>query len=340
MACKTDFPKSSAVWLIGLIAWVGLGAAFTTALGDALVGNELGLRIGVVAMFWALYATGIAAYLVPRPWGLVVTRLGSAYLIATGIVVGVITTPSLSMRVLPGIVAGLAFATAMSPQVGDRFVDGASYPGERRFAFRWPREAVGGIAIATVLPAVTIASIVTALAVGGLGRWLFVAIALVTAPPAGLVIRQLELLGRRWLVFAPRALVVHDPFTLEDAMSIPLPRVLDMSAAPGDLAADGLLDVRGGYSGRWIQTVFDAAQDTPRARALPAALAQTRPKIPATVTGIAWPVTSIDLCIQTAREIGLPVDGNAIDVDDALVEFGADHTAMVDLDLSQVERDA
>ncbi len=318
MPLVANYPKPDHSWHLSAFAWLGLAASFAPTLHELLGHAPAPLHYGGLAMFWVLYAIGAVSIFYPRPWGLVVLRLGSilALLAAIAIVVAADGLP-FSLGLLSVLAVAATAALQFLPAVGDRQMDGASYPGERRFGLRAPREAIAGIVIAGLVPSVCLASILLALGAGGSLRWIAIVLGALTLWPSWLMLRQLLLLSRRWLIFAPRAIVVHDPYSLSEPISIPLSRVLDLSAAPAAPAAPAtldtneLLDLRAGYGGPWLQMLTDRPFEPSKARQLPARLASLKEPIPAEALGVAWPITCLSTCLDTARRIGLPTRGSA-----------------------------
>ena len=111
------------------------------------------------------------------------------------------------------LVAALA---AFWPGTGEAFVAGSSYGDERRHAAagprapcspgRWPLAwavAVAGVAAGPLLLAAR--------------QWVAGAAALAAGlPAAGVAVRSMHTLARRWLVFVPNGVVVHDPLALAE----------------------------------------------------------------------------------------------------------------------------
>lgn len=315
MNLRAGFPAPNRIWVVAALAWVGLGLTFAPALALAVAGDAAPLRIGAQVCFWALFLVGTVAVFVPRPSGLVALRLGGWLIAVAGIVLAAATDLPVVWRTLACLSGVYDVVLQMTPGVGDRQMDGASYPGERRFGFRFPREAFGGIVLAVAVPTVASVCLVAALATAG-GVRVFVAVAAVLLGAASIpAIRQLVLLARRWLILAPRTMIVHDPYRLSQPFAIPYGHITDVAAVEGAHgAADpddtkGLLDLRSGWQGTWIQTLHDEIAEPPQPRPLPARFERLRPVVPKIVIGTAWPVTDVARCLQACDVKGLPVAG-------------------------------
>jgi hypothetical protein len=303
---RTAAPRRSPVWVVHAVAWIGLAATLLPVVTDVVADASAPWRTAALVAFWALWAAGVVAIAVPRPWGLVVLRLGGMLMLeaavmsaAAGAVAGVRAASAVA-------VAAGACMLACAAEVGDRMIDGSSYPGERRFAMRMPGDAVVGVVVAVALPAVALATVVAVAVTDGAVRVVAVVVAVLCTLGTALTFRSLVLLAKRWLVLAPRAVAVVDPHLLADAMMIPLQRIVDVSTATPDVSSDALLDVRAGRGGVWVQLLTDELCDAPAARPLPARLAGLRPPVPAQVIGVALPLSLPAHAVAVLAATGLP----------------------------------
>lgn len=199
--------RDQAVWLLRLL-WFVLpitsGAPFATALDGSTEGTRLAIMVGA----WVLWAVGVIATAVLLPMSLTAIR------IITPIAVAGSAWATVSGSITAAEVVGLATALAAAvisfiALVGDRYVDGASYGDERRMLLRPPTRLV-----LAVLP-ITWAAVVA----GGLGGLLLLAhrswllggaLTIVGVAVAALGARALHQLARRWIVFVPTGMVLHD----------------------------------------------------------------------------------------------------------------------------------
>ena len=148
--------------------------------------------------------------------------------------------------------AVLAVATAFSPLTGDVFIDGSSYGPERRMALRvptalllgpvpltWAAAAAGATAGPLLLAAHQWVAGVVAMAVG--------------APIVRLATRSLHQLSRRWIVFVPAGMVLHDPLGLPEPALFLRRSIQQLGPAPADSSA---LDLTQGSVGLALQAQF------------------------------------------------------------------------------------
>jgi hypothetical protein len=156
---------------------------------------------------WGLWALALVATLVPHPIGLTALRVAAPGAVACAFA-GRVTVLSLGG-------ATAAAALAFLPETGLWFVNGPAYPNERRFPLRAPGPLLlGPLELAWALIVGPVAA--GALLVAG-GRWaLGGALLGIGAPVAAVLLRSMHGLSRRWLVFVPAGVVLHDPLSLAD----------------------------------------------------------------------------------------------------------------------------
>lgn len=201
------------------IVWLAAPFVMGPALADAL--HDRGAITPVASwMAWAGWAVALAASLVPRSVSLTVVRMVAPGSLPLAVWAAIeCDDTALGALAVVGALAATALAL-LGPGVADAFVDGSSYGDERRVALRvplalliapvpatWLFAAVGAVAGPLLLAAeqwilgavVTAAGVVAVLAAG----------------------RRLHGLSRRWLVFVPAGVVVHDPLHLSEPILIP-----------------------------------------------------------------------------------------------------------------------
>lgn len=221
--------------------WVVLPVAAGPALGAALDGRNDTVALVASVILWLGWAAVLVASLVPSTVGLTVLRvLAPAAGVATAWAVVVATDADFG-EVGVGDVVGLvvtaaAAVVAMAPSVGDAFVDGSSYGPERRFALRVPAPVLLGPLELTW--AVALAGVLTGPLLLAAEQWVAgVAALLVGLPLAFWAVRSLHALSRRWLVFVPGGLVIHDPLTVTESVLMPKTMVAHLGPAPADTDA-------------------------------------------------------------------------------------------------------
>jgi hypothetical protein len=197
-------------WLVRVL-WALLPFTAGPALADALSGASVPVRTVASVGLWAGWAVGVAATAVAHPLSLTVLRVlapAAAAAVAGAAVAG---EPS-------ALAAGWALVVlswAFSPAFGAHCVNGPAYPNERRYLLRVPGPLLAGPLV--LAWALTVAGATAGPLWLAAGQWVAGGLALLAGVPLGVVLaRSLHNLSRRWAVFVPAGLVLHDPITLVD----------------------------------------------------------------------------------------------------------------------------
>jgi hypothetical protein len=209
-------------WLIwgSRTGWLGLAFACGPALGAALDGSNGLVPTAGAVLLWGAWAAGLVATLLPSPLSLTALRAG-----APGAVLAVAAASAGAGVDAP---AGLAWAAALTallfaPALARWHVNGPAYPNERRFPLRPPGAVLLGPlylawAAAVPLPALAVLYLAAGEIAGGV---------LAVLGAGGLLIggRAMLRLARRWLVFVPAGVVLHDHLALSDPVLFQKPTV-------------------------------------------------------------------------------------------------------------------
>jgi hypothetical protein len=243
------------------LLWLSLPVTLGPAVQDGLSG--VSSPVGWVAALglWAAWAGTLLALLVPRVLSLTVLRVAAPAAGALA-VVSALRGGVDGLDLLGLAVAALVLVVATWPSVGADLVDGSSYGPERRLPLRLPP------AVAFVAAPVAVAVVLVGIAAGPLlvaaERWVVGAIVCVVG---GLVVllagRALHQLSRRFLVFVPGGLVVHDPMTVVEPVLFPRGELVSVGPAPADTEA---LDLTMGAGGLIIQLALQTPTTLVRRR--------------------------------------------------------------------------
>jgi hypothetical protein len=224
--------------------WLVLPLLTGPALGDALEGASRPVQLVTSLGAWAIWLVVLVATLVPTTISLTALRLAAPGAVVAAAAALVVTGPdAVAVAGLAGaLVAALA---ALAPETAEAFVDGSSYGDERRLPLKVPAALLAGPAQLAWL------AVAAGLCAGPLllaaRQWVAGAVALALgAPVVRWGVRVLHNLARRWLVFVPAGVVVHDPLTLLDPILLRRSVVRSLGPAPADTDA---LDLTGGASG-------------------------------------------------------------------------------------------
>ncbi len=201
-------------WLVRA-AWASLPFTVGPALAAALDGRSRPVQAVASVLLWGAWTAVLLATLVPHPIGLTALRTvaPAALVVAVGAAAGGHGSALLSALSLgsAGLVVGLVFL----PETGALFVNGPAYPNERRLPLRVPGALLFGILpgawfLAVGAPCVGLFLLAAREWVAG------AAVLALGLPLAAALIRSLHGLARRWVVFVPAGMVLHDPLTFTD----------------------------------------------------------------------------------------------------------------------------
>lgn len=231
------------------VLWLVLPVLAGPAVADAFADRSRAVQLVGAGLAWVAWAVVLGASLVPRTVTLTVVRLvtpGSVPMAAWAAVDG--DRPG--WAVVGAVAAVLATVAALAPATADAFVDGSSYGDERRVALRVPMAmAMGPVPVAWSLAA---ASYVTGPLLLAAEQWVAGAVATVVGAAVLVgVATRLHVLSRRWLVFVPAGVVVHDPVAMSEPVLLQRHLLRRIGPAPVEVgdAEGAALDLTGGALG-------------------------------------------------------------------------------------------
>jgi hypothetical protein len=204
-------------------AWALVAVVVGSPLAHRLDGWDTGARTAASLLLWAGWAAIAIATCVAWPVSLAVVRVG----VAAGVAV------SAAARTPGVIVAVVAAAIAARPEAGEWFVNGQAYANERRYPLRVPGALLAGpLWIASALVVIGPAEGIVLIA--GKHFVLGVPVLVIGGALAFFSARSLAVLTRRWVVFVPAGLVLHDPLALVDPVLFERAAIETLRAAPAD----------------------------------------------------------------------------------------------------------
>lgn len=236
-------------WLVRAL-WAALPFTVGPALAAALDGASGPVRLLASAGLWLGWAVGMVASFVPHPISLTALRVMAPAVVVAAVAAAVADHPSALAIAWATVTCAWSFA----PAVGAVCVNGPAYPNERRFLLRPPGPLLKG-----PLP------LLWAVAVAGVGagplllaarRWGLGGVGLAVGwPVAALLVKSMHNLSRRWAVFVPAGVVLHDPMVLFDPV---LFRRQDVTALrPGRGRDPAYLDVSQAAPGLGLEMDLD-----------------------------------------------------------------------------------
>ena len=219
------------------IVWLLLPFLAGPAFGDAVDPRSRSVQLVATIGLWAFWLIGLVAALVPSTISLTAIRVLAPASVAAALWAALVTPDGASTpeSVALGLTT-LAAVVALSAPVGDRMVNGSSYGDERRMPLRPPGVLLFGPIELTWL--VVVAGVVAGPMLLGARQWVVGGVALVLGwLLAGLGLRILHGLSRRWFVFVPAGVVVVDQMALTDAFLVLRQRVDSIGPAPAETQA-------------------------------------------------------------------------------------------------------
>ena len=197
-------------WLVRAL-WAALPFTTGPTLAAALDAASVPVRTVASAGLWLGWAAGMVAAFVPHPIALTTLRVVAPAAVVAALTAAVAGHPS----ALAVAWATVACAWAFAPGFGAWCVNGPAYPNERRFLLRPPGPLIRGpLPLAWTL---TVAGIGAGPLLLAARQWVAGGLLLLLGwPVALLLLKSLHNLSRRWAVFVPAGVVLHDPIVLFD----------------------------------------------------------------------------------------------------------------------------
>jgi hypothetical protein len=215
--------------------WAALPFTAGPTLAAALDGASVPVRTVASLLLWAGWSAGVGATLVLHPLGLTALRLLAPSAVAATLAAAAGGHPS----ALAVAWAAVACGWVLSPDFGLACVNGPAYANERRFLLRAPGPLLFGPLL--VVWALTLAGIATGPLLLAAERWVPGGLAaLVGLPLAVILARSVHNLSRRWVVFVPAGIVLHDPVTVRDPLLFRRQDVAMLGPAAARAAATAL----------------------------------------------------------------------------------------------------
>ena len=226
-------------------AWlaVGIGASFENLVYEALLPDTGAARTTVTVALWLAYGVVLAALVLPGARALTVVRIGvpAGFLeLTAGANYPEDGAYGYGLFAFVGLMAAMGcVGLVMTSAYAEAQVDAASYGDERRFLLRPP----GPVVVALVVPMWAVA--VAGVAIGPLlladrGWAAGVVAAALGLPAAAFAAHTLFRLARRWLVFVPNGLVVHDHLAVAEPLPVGRRGVDSIGPAQADTTAADL----------------------------------------------------------------------------------------------------
>ena len=191
--------------LVGCLPFIG---AEVSALLD---GQSTSTQTTGTCLAWLVWGAIVIASFVTHPITLTLLRIGTP-VVSSFLIVVAATQGASSLQIISAAVGMAILLLSFSAELGGVYVQASAYGDEKRFALRPPVVLVAPVVIATLVVDVSIISAPLLLAEN---NWLAAASALFgSIISVKYLIPRIHKLSRRWLVFVPAGLVVHDEIVL------------------------------------------------------------------------------------------------------------------------------
>jgi hypothetical protein len=211
--------------------WVVLPLTAGAALGAALRPHSEPVRVAAAAVMWAAWLAVLVGTLVPAPLGLTALRLVAPGAAVAAVLAAATDRPSLAASALAVTSTLIALLVAFTPAAARLYVNGPAYPNELRLPLAPPGPLLFGPL--EVAWAATVGAPLAGVLLLAARQWLAGTLVLVAGGALAFVgARALHGLSRRWVVFVPAGLVLHDPMALVDPVLFERPLIETLRPAP------------------------------------------------------------------------------------------------------------
>ena len=218
--------------------WASLPFTVGSACASALDGRSDAVQGAASVALWLGWGVVVCATLVAHPLSLTLFRLAAPAAVVASAAAWR-TGAGSSDAALALLGALTVCAVAFLPETAMFYVNGPAYANEVRFPLRAPGPLLlGPIAIAWALTVLVPAAGVLLLAAK---QFVAGSVTAATGVAAAVVLgRSLYVLAKRWIVFVPAGVVVHDPMQLADPILVRRKDIRSFAAAAADTDATDL----------------------------------------------------------------------------------------------------
>jgi len=218
-------------FLIGILPFIGAGV------GLVLDDRSRDVQTVGTALAWTIWGVTVVVSFVSHPISLTGLRLGTP-IIFCGLAFAAISQRLNAVQII-GVVIGVAILLlSFSAEIGGLYVQASAYGDERRFTLRPPVVLVAPVLLSAL---VVDGSIVAApLFLAARNWWLGSISAAAAIASCILLVPRIHQLSRRWLVYVPAGLVVHDNTVLSMNLMIRKQDLTQIQLAHSDTQAADL----------------------------------------------------------------------------------------------------
>jgi hypothetical protein len=217
--------------LLSCLPFIGAGV------GGLLDNRSVAVQVTGTTLAWAVWGTVVIASSINHPITLTVLRIGTP-VVAGFMILDIFNQGTSSGQVIKVAVSVAILLLSFSAEIGSIYVQASAYGDEKRFALRPPVVLLAPILLSALVVDLSIISLPLLVAAK---NWSIAAVSL-----AGLYVStkyllpRIHLLSRRWLVFVPAGVVVHDEIVLSTNLMIRKQDLFQIQLARNNSAAADL----------------------------------------------------------------------------------------------------
>ena len=217
--------------LLSCLPFIGAGV------GGLLDNRSVAVQVTGTTLAWAVWGTVVIASSINHPITLTVLRIGTP-VVAGFMILDIFNQGTSSGQVIKVAVSVAILLLSFSAEIGSIYVQASAYGDEKRFALRPPVVLIAPILLSALVVDLSIISLPLLVAAK---NWSIAAVSL-----AGLYVStkyllpRIHLLSRRWLVFVPAGVVVHDEIVLSTNLMIRKQDLFQIQLARNNSAAADL----------------------------------------------------------------------------------------------------
>jgi len=221
--------------LLSCLPFVGAGV------GGLLDDRSTAVQMTGSTLAWAVWAVVVIASFISHPITLTVLRIGTP--VVAGFMIFVVFNQGSSggqiiSKAVSAAVSVAVLLLSFSAEIGSIYVQGSAYGDEKRFALRPPVVLIAPILLSALFAELSIIAFPLLVAAR---NWSVAAISLAGLyVSAKFLLPRIHLLSRRWLVFVPAGVVVHDEVVLSTNLMIRKQELSQIQLARDNSAAADL----------------------------------------------------------------------------------------------------
>lgn len=216
---------------VGCLPFIGAGV------GELLDDRSASVQITGTTVAWVVWGAVVIASFISHPITLTVLRIGTP-VVAAFIVFIAVTQGSSGSQIIGAAVGVAILLLSFSAEIGGIYVQASAYGDEKRFALRPPVVLIAPVLLSVLIADLSILGLPMLVAAK---NWAVAIIALIGFfISVKYLLPRIHLLSRRWLVFVPAGIVVHDEIVLSINLMIRKQDLLQMRLARDNSAAADL----------------------------------------------------------------------------------------------------